>query len=160
MELDEFDLKLLDLIQRDASLTVKELSAEVGLSANACWRRLQQFDKEGLVLKRVTLLDAEKFGVGMTVFVSVRVPEHTEEWLQRFAGVMVSVPEVTEFYRMAGDIDYLIKLRVSDIAHYDRIYKAVIVKLRFSYVSAAFAMEELKNSTVIPLLAPLPYLEG
>lgn len=160
MELDEFDLKLLVLIQRDASLTVKDLAAEVGLSANACWRRIQQFEKQGLILKRVTLLDPDKFGVGMTVFVSVRVPEHSEEWLQRFTGVMSSVPEVIEFYRMAGDVDYLIKLRVSDIAHYDRIYKAVIVKLRCVYVSAAFAMEEIKNITEIPLLDPLDYLKG
>jgi Lrp/AsnC family transcriptional regulator len=159
MNFDDMDLKLLELIQGDASLTVKELAASVGLSGNACWRRIQQYEKLGLIIKRVTLLDPVKFGVGTTVFISVRAPEHSEEWLNNFSEAVRSVPEVVEFYRMAGDIDYFIKVRVSDISHYDRIYKSLIKKVRFVDVSAAFAMEEIKNSTEIPLTAPLGYLE-
>lgn len=155
MAFDTIDTALLNAIQCDVSLTVKELAASVGLSANACWRRLQQFEKLGYIVSRVAVLDSVKMGVGTTVFVSVRASEHSAEWYRNFVEAVSAIEEVVEFYRMAGDVDYLIKLRVSDIGHYDRIYKNLIGRTRFVDVSAAFAMEEVKYSTRIPLPEPV-----
>lgn len=148
------DVELMLALQKDATLTVKELAAHVGLSTNACWRRVQALEKSGAIVRRVAILDPSTLGVGTTVFVSVRSPEHSTEWLASFAEAVSSQPEVVEFYRMAGDVDYIIKLRVGDIAHYDRIYQELIRKVRLVDVSAAFAMEEIKCTSEIPVLLP------
>jgi Lrp/AsnC family transcriptional regulator len=149
--LDPIDLKILDLLQTDASQSIAEIADRVHLSQNACWRRIKQLEESGVIKKRVAILDAEKLGVGVTVFVTVRAPEHTDKWLEAFAAAVRKMPEVVEFYRIAGDVDYLLKLQVADIAAYDRAYKALIRSARLSDVSASFAMEELKRSTAIPL---------
>ena len=149
--LDAIDLKILDLLQTDASQAIAEIADRVHLSQNACWRRIKQMEEEGVIKKRVALLDPEKLGVGVTVFVTVRAAEHTEKWLENFAAAVRKMPEVVEFYRIAGDVDYLLKLQVADIAAYDRAYKALIRSARLSDVSASFAMEELKRSTAVPL---------
>jgi Lrp/AsnC family transcriptional regulator, cysteine-sensing transcriptional activator len=149
--LDPTDLKILDLLQTDASQSIAEIADRVHLSQNACWRRIKQLEEEGIIRKRVALLDPEKLGVGVTVFVTVRAAEHTEKWLEIFAAAVRKMPEVVEFYRIAGDVDYLLKLQVADIAAYDRAYKALIRSARLSDVSASFAMEEMKHSTAIPL---------
>jgi len=153
MELDAIDVILLEALQNDATQTVQQLAELAGLSANACWRRIKQYEQHGLITARVALVDPVAAGLGTTVFVSVRTAEHSAEWLDRFAETVRVLPEVVEFYRMAGDIDYLLKLRVADIAHYDRVYKDLIGRVRLVDVSAAFAMEEIKHTTAIPLLA-------
>jgi|SRR5262245_57112854 len=152
-QLDPIDLKILDLLQTDASLAIAEIADRVHLSQNACWRRIKQLEEAGIITRRVALLDAQKLGVGVTVFVTVRAAEHSEKWLENFAATVRKMPEVVEFYRIAGEIDYLLKLQVADIAAYDRAYKALIRAARLSDVSASFAMEELKRSTAVPLPA-------
>ena len=154
MGLDRADRALLDTLQRDATPTMQQLAAAVGLSTNACWRRIKHFEERGYITGRVAILDPAKIGVGTTVFASVRAAEHSTEWLEGFAEAVKSVPEVVEFYRMAGDIDYLIKFRVADISAYDKVYKMLITKTKIENISAAFAMEELKNSTVITFPTP------
>jgi Lrp/AsnC family transcriptional regulator len=148
---DGIDLKILDLLQNDASRSIAEIAELVHLSQNACWRRIRQLEEAGVIAKRVALLDPEKLGVGTTVFVTVRAGEHSEKWLEGFAAVVRNMPEVVEFYRLAGEIDYLLKLQVADIAAYDRVYKVLIRSAKLMDVSAAFAMEEIKRTTAIPL---------
>jgi len=150
---DGIDLKILDLLQNDASLSIAEIGERVHLSQNACWRRIRQLEESGIIVKRVALLDRERLGVGITVFVTVRAGEHTEKWLETFSAAVRKMPEVVEFYRLTGEIDYLLKLQVADIAAYDRVYKALIRSAKLMDVSAAFAMEEIKRTTAIPLPA-------
>jgi Lrp/AsnC family transcriptional regulator len=150
-ELDTIDVKILDLLQTDASLPIAEIADRVTLSQNACWRRIKQLEDRGVIKKRVALLDPEKLGAGLTVFVAVRAGEHTEKWLETFSAAVRRMPEVIEFYRIAGEIDYLLKLQVADMAAYDRAYKSLIRSARLMDVSASFAMEELKRTTAIPL---------
>jgi Lrp/AsnC family transcriptional regulator len=150
-DLDSADLKILDLLQSDASRSIADIADRVHLSQNACWRRIKRLEEEGVIMKRVALLDPEKLGVGVTVFVSVRAGEHSEKWLETFASAVRKMPEVVEFYRMTGDVDYLLKLQVANIAAYDRAYKTLIKAAPIADVSAAFAMEELKRSTAMPL---------
>jgi Lrp/AsnC family transcriptional regulator len=149
--LDSYDLRLLGLLQEDASLSIAELAERINLSANACWKRVKRLEADGYVLKRVALLDPRKLGAGVTVFVSVRAAEHSADWLATYADVVRKLPEVVEFYRMSGDVDYMLKLQVADIAAYDRVYQKLIRGVRLSNVSSAFAMEELKHTTCIPL---------
>lgn len=151
--LDSIDIHILRLLQRDASRSIGDIANTVHLSQNACWRRIKRLEGDGVIQKRVALLDAQKLGVGVTVFVSVRAGEHTEKWLETFTAAVRKLPEVVEFYRMAGDVDYLLKLQVADIAAYDRVYKSLIRAARLMDVSAAFAMEEMKKTTELPLLA-------
>jgi len=149
--LDAYDLRILALLQEDASRTVAAIADAVALSQNACWRRIKLLEEQGYVRGRVALLDAAKLGVGVTVMVSIRVAEHTEDWLESFAAAVQRIPEVIEFHRMSGDVDYLLKLQVSDIADYDRVYKRLIRAARLTDVSSAFVMETLKATTAIPL---------
>jgi Lrp/AsnC family transcriptional regulator len=148
---DKFDLKLLALVQDDASLTVQDLAEKVNLSANACWRRIKKLEEDGVIRKRVALLDSTKLGAGVTVFVTIRATEHSDAWLSDFASAVSRIPEVVEFYRMSGDADYLLKLQVADIAAYDRVYKRLIRSVKLSDVTSAFAMEEIKHTTAVPL---------
>jgi Lrp/AsnC family transcriptional regulator len=149
--MDETDRKILGLLQEDLSLPVAEIAERVGLSATPCWRRIQKLEESGVIRKRVALLDGEKLNVGVTVFVAVRTNEHSAEWLEQFARAVSEFPEVVEFYRMSGDIDYLIRLVVPDIAAYDAFYRRLIAKVRLSDVSSSFAMEEIKYTTALPL---------
>ena len=150
-ELDGTDLRILALLQDDASRSIGEIAEAVHLSQNACWRRIRQLEDGGFILKRVALLDPIKLGQGTTVFVMVRAGQHSQEWLDRFAEAVRKIPEIVEFYRMAGEVDYLLKLRVADIAGYDRVYKQLIRAAPLTDVSGAFAMEELKLTTAVPL---------
>jgi Lrp/AsnC family transcriptional regulator, cysteine-sensing transcriptional activator len=153
--LDAIDLKILDLLQTDASKPISEIADGVHLSPNACWRRIKLLEEAGIIQKRVALLDAEKLGAGLTVFVAVRAGEHTEKWLETFAAAVRKMPEVIEFYRIAGEVDYLLKLQVADMAAYDRAYKSLIRSAKLMDVSASFAMEELKRTTAVPLPAKI-----
>ncbi|MGI8841984.1 MAG: Lrp/AsnC family transcriptional regulator [Caulobacteraceae bacterium] len=152
-DFDATDLRILAVLQEDASLAVGDVAERAHLSANACWRRVKRLEADGVIMRRVALLDAARLGAGVTVFVTIRAAEHSDAWLARFAAVVARIPQIVEFYRMSGDIDYLLKIRVADIAAYDEVYKRLIRGVRLSDVSSAFAMEELKNTTAIPLPA-------
>jgi Lrp/AsnC family transcriptional regulator len=149
--LDAIDLRVLGLLQEDASLSVADVAEAIHLSQNACWRRIKRLEEEGYILRRVALLDPARLNLGVVVFVSVRAQEHSEDWLGAFAEAVRKIPEVVEIYRMSGDVDYLMKVRVADIAAYDAVYKKLIRSVRLTDVSSAFAMEELKHTTAIPL---------
>src|SRR6201996_3853597 len=125
-KLDGIDLRILDLLQENSERSIGEIAEVIHLSQNACWRRIRQLEEAGYIKKRVALLDAVKLGAGMTVFVMVRAGEHSQEWLDRFAEAVRKIPEIVEFYRMSGEVDYLIKIKVADIAGYDRVYKQLI----------------------------------
>ena len=150
-DVDAIDIRILALLQEDASRSVSEIAEQVHLSHNACWRRIRLLEENGFIRKRVALLDAQKLGAGTTVFVMLRADEYTDEWFQSFEAVVRKIPEVLEFYRLAGEIDYLLKLQVSDIAGYNAVSQKLTRAVRFRDVSGAFAMEELKNTTAIPL---------
>lgn len=149
--LDEIDRRLLRELQRDASLSVADLSERVGLSTTPCWKRVRRLEAAGIITSRVTLLDRDKVGLGVTAFVAVRAGAHDEAWLEKFAHGVAAIPEVVEFYRMAGDVDYLLKVVCHDIAHYDRIYRKLIRVAPLDDVSASFAMEQIKFTTEMPL---------
>lgn len=148
---DNFDLAILAALQEDSDQPAAKVAERVSLSANACWRRIKRLEEEGYIRKRVALLDAAKLGAGVTVFVTLRAAEHSDDWLDALTSAVRRLPEVVEFYRMSGDVDYLLKIQVADIAAYDRVYKRLIRAVRLSDVSSAFAMEELKHTTAIPL---------
>jgi len=152
-EIDSIDRAILDALQRDASGSTQQIAAAVGLSQNPCWRRIKRLEAAGFIRGRVALLDPDKLGVGITVFVSIRTNQHNDAWLERFAGGVMEIPEVVELYRMSGEIDYLLKVLVSDIAEYDRIYKQLIEVAELFDVSSSFAMERIKYTTAIPLRA-------
>lgn len=149
--LDEADLRILGVLQEDASLSVASVSQLVNMSQNACWRRIKRLEETGVIARRVTLLDAAALGLETTVFVSIRASEHSEAWLAQLSDAIRDIPEVVEFYRMAGDIDYLLKLKVENIAAYDEVYRRLIRAVRLTDVSSAFAMEEIKCTTSLPL---------
>lgn len=149
--MDRYDRQILSLLQEDASLPVAELGERVGLTATPCWRRVQKLEESGVIRKRVALLDAARLNVGVTVFVSVRTGQHNVKWLKAFHGLVASIPEVTEFYRMAGDTDYLLRVVVPDIAAYDAVYKKLIQGAELADVSSSFAMEQIKYTTALPL---------
>lgn len=125
-DFDSIDRAILAELQRDASRPIQEIARAVGLSQNPCWRRIKRLEASGVIERRVAILDPEKLGVGTTVFVSVRTSQHNDAWLRRFASGVMKIPEVVELYRMSGEIDYLLKVLVADIAEYDRIYKRLI----------------------------------
>lgn len=149
--MDKFDRKILACLQADASLSVGEIAQRVGLSTTPCWRRIQKLEESGVIAKRVALLDPDKLNVGVTVFVSVRTNEHGPEWLEAFAQGVVEIPEVMELYRMSGDVDYLLRIQVPDIAGYDAVYKKLIKLRQLQDVSSSFAMERIKSTTELPL---------
>ena len=153
-KIDGIDLRILALLQENTDRSVNDIADAVGLSQNACWRRIKILEEDGVVKKRVALLDPAKLGHGTTVFVMVKTGEHTVEWMEKFAAAVHAMPEIVEFYRMTGDVDYLLKLRVADIQGYDRVYKQLIKAVPLTDVSGAFAMEELKNTTAVPLPTP------
>ncbi len=149
--MDSLDQAILECIQEDCSLSLAEISERVGLSSTPCWRRIQKLEKAGVIRQRVALLDAEALNLPITVFVSVRTSQHSQDWLERFNSAVQSLPEVVEFYRMSGDVDYLLKVVVPDIAAYDVVYKKLIERVDLLDVSSSFAMERIKSTTALPL---------
>ena len=149
--LDRMDRKILDILQRDCTLPVAEIGKQVGLSTTPCWRRIQKLEEAGVIQRRVALLDPKKVNVGVTVFVSITTSHHTQEWLERFHAAVADLPEVVEFYRMSGQVDYLLRVVVPDIERYDNFYKKLIAKIELSDVSSAFAMEQMKYTSALPL---------
>jgi Lrp/AsnC family transcriptional regulator len=150
-KIDEADRRLLAILQEDASPSLEELAARAAMSANTVWRRIKRMEDQGIITKRVVLVNPDTVGVGMTVFVMVRTNDHSDEWLETFARAVRTIPEVVEFYRMSGETDYLLKILVSSIADYDRVYKKLIRAAKLFDVSSSFAMETIKYTTAIPL---------
>ena len=149
--LDRIDLKLLHALQQDASLSVAELGQRVGRSSTPCWKRLKRLEDEGYIEGRVVLVNRKKVGLPVTVFVSLRTGRHDEAWLQRFAALVAAMPEVQEFHRMSGDVDYLLKVVTDSIEGYDRFYRKLINQAELSGVSSSFSMEQIKSTTALPL---------
>ena len=154
VNLDSFELAILEQLQTDASLSIQEIASRVGLSQNPCWRRIRKLEEDGFIKKRVALIDREKLDRAITVYVSVRTNQHDDDWLDRFSEGVRSIPEVVEFYRMSGHVDYMLKVLVRDVAAYDAVYKRLIRLGGLSDVTSSFAMEELKYTTAIPLVDP------
>ncbi len=150
-KLDRLDLKILGALQADASQSLSALSETVGLSSNACWKRIRRLEEAGIIERRVALLNPQKLGLNMTALVAIRTDQHNETWLNEFAEGVKRIPEVVEFYRMSGEIDYMLKIICKDIADYDRVYKRLIRTARLSDVSGSFAMEQIKFTTELPL---------
>jgi len=149
--LDKIDRKILALLQKDATTPVAEIGRKVGLSTTPCWRRIQKMEEDGVIKGRVAVLDPMKVNAGVTVFVSIRTSHHSDAWMKRFVQGTRDIPEIVEIYRMSGDIDYLLKIVVPDIAGYDRVYKRLIKAVDLQDVSSSFAMEALKSTTALPL---------
>jgi Lrp/AsnC family transcriptional regulator len=149
--LDEMDIKILRILQQDCTKPVAEIGKEVGLSTTPCWRRIQKLEELGVIQQRVALLNPRKVNAGVTVFVSIKTDQHALDWLDRFHAAVVDFPEVAEFYRMSGDVDYLLRVVVPDIAAYDAFYKRLSARIDIAKVSSAFAMEQIKYTTALPL---------
>lgn len=149
--MDQTDARILDALQADARLTADEIAARLGLDAASVAERIARAEADGTIQGRVTLLDPKKAGVGVTVFVAVVVPEHSPDWLENFHRALEGFPEVMEFYRMSGQVDYLLRVAVADIDAYDRFYKKLIAAAKLKDVSSTFAMEQVKFTTRLPL---------
>jgi Lrp/AsnC family transcriptional regulator len=149
--MDEIDRKLLALLQEDASLSLAQLAERVGLSSTPCWKRVQKLETAGVLTRRVALVAPEKVGIGLIVFVAIEAADHSPEWLDRFARTVTALPEVMDVYRMAGEIDYMLRVAVADMADFDIFYKRLIAAVPLRNVTSRFAMEQIKHSTAYPL---------
>jgi len=149
-QLDKIDTAILRALQKDASLSVATLAAAVNISKSACWRRLQRLEEAEVIRGRVTLVNPEKVGLPLTVFISIRTNQHNERWAKQFCDVMEEIPGVLEVYRTGGELDYLVKAVVRDMPDYDRLYHQLIKADLFD-VSASFVMEQMKHTTELPL---------
>ena len=149
--IDRLDRKILQILQEDATVPVAEIGRRVGLSTTPCWRRIQKLEEEGVITGRVALLDPKKVNTKVTAFVAITTNQHNDEWLRRFAEVIRDFPEIVEFYRMAGQVDYLLRIVVPDIEAYDNLYKRLIARIDIADVSTTFAMEQIKYTTELPL---------
>jgi Lrp/AsnC family transcriptional regulator len=151
MKIDRFDHRILQQLQVDTDIAIAELAEQIGLSTNACWRRIKRLEEMGFIRSRVALLNERALGLRLTVFVSIKTSEHNDSWLENFSAGVKDIPEVVEFYRMSGDTDYLLKIVAQDIDDYDRVYKKLISVAPLHDVSSSFAMERIKSSTALPL---------
>ena len=149
--LDQNDRNILKALQQDTSLSLENLAAKLNLSTNACWRRIKRMEADSIIDRRVAIVEPEAVGLGMTAFVAVKTNDHSDKWLEKFATAAASIEEIVEFYRMAGEVDYMIKLLVRDMSDYDRVYKKLIKAVPLSDVSASFAMERIKYTTAVPV---------
>lgn len=147
-KLDALDRQILGFLQEDASLPIQQIADRVGLSVNPCWRRIRRMEADGIIRGRVAIVDPEKVGLALTIFVRVKTREHSAAWAERLTEVVASMDEISECHRIGGDVDYLLKVTVPDIAGYDRVYKELIARVpSLTDVSALFSMERLKSST-------------
>lgn len=151
MNFDSIDTALLDLLQKDISISIDELARRVGLTKTPCWRRVQKLEKTGIIKGRVALLDGSLLDRNVSVFVQVKTSQHNRQWLENFSKIVSGFPEVASFYRMSGEYDYLLRVIVKDIPAYDDFYKRFIEATSLTDVTSNFAMEEIKNSTEIYL---------
>jgi Lrp/AsnC family transcriptional regulator len=151
--MDAIDRKILAVLQDNAALSVAEIGSRVGLSSTPCWKRIQRLEADGVIQKRVAIIDQDSIGLGISVFVSIETGDHSQDWLDKFAKTVTAMPEVMEFYRMAGDVDYMLRVVVPDIAGYDGFYKRLISTVPLKNVTSRFAMEKIKSTTALPIPA-------
>lgn len=151
IKLDKIDRAILEHLQQDAEIAIAELAQAVHLSPTPCWRRIQRLRSAGVIRRQVALLDPQLLNLGVTVFVTVKTSQHSAEWYERFQQTVNAIPEIVEFYRMSGDVDYLLRVVVPSIQAYDGVYKRLIQGNQLSDVSSSFAMEEIKFTTALPL---------
>jgi Lrp/AsnC family transcriptional regulator len=149
-QLDQIDRKILTCLQDDVTLSIAEIAERAGVSASPCWRRIRRLEEEGVIRRRVALLDPVKMRVGVTVFVSIRTSHHNTKWAEHFCRSVSQIPEVLEFHRMSGNVDYLLRVVVPDIAAYDAVYKRLIEMADMLDVSSSFSMEQIKYTTALP----------
>ncbi len=149
--IDLVDRRIISQIQRDASLSIGEIAERVGASPSSCWRRIQKLEKSGVITRRVALADPEKLGLPLSVFVSVRTSRHNIDWLEDFAKAVAAMPEVIGFYRLAGEIDYLLHVVLPDIGALDAFYKKLVSNADLSNVSSHLVMERIKHTTELPV---------
>jgi Lrp/AsnC family transcriptional regulator len=149
--MDRLDRMILTILQEDTTVPVAEIGRRVGLSTTPCWRRIQKMEEDGVITARVAVLDPAKVNAKVTVFVSVRTNQHNDDWLTRFTRIVSEFPEVVEFYRMSGQVDYLMKVVVPDIEAYDAFYQKLVARIDITDVSSAFAMGRIKDTTALPL---------
>ncbi len=149
--MNSVDRKILNLLQADASLTVKQIAEQISLSVTPCWKRIQKLETQGFIRARVALLDPQKVNADVTVFVAITTNQHTTEWIDRFSRAVSDMPEVMEIYRMSGEVDYLLRVVVSSIAAYDSFYKKLVDRIELSSVTSSFAMEQIKYTTALPI---------
>lgn len=149
--IDNIDKKILGLLQKDCTLPATEIASRVGLSATPCWRRIQKLEEEKFIRSRVALLDSVKLNVDVTAFIAVRTNQHNRAWLDKFEKAVSDMDEVVDFFRLSGDIDYLIRVALPNIKAYDAFYKRLIEKVDLSDVNCMFAMETIKSTTELPL---------
>lgn len=149
--IDSIDLKILRILQSDSSRSLESISNEVGVSLNTCWRRISRMEKKSIIEGRVALIDNEKVGLPLTVFVSISTDDHSQEWTKKLSNTVISIKEIVEFYRLAGETDYILKMMVKNVDHYDKVYKQLTKRVKFSDVSASFAMEKIKFTTDLPI---------
>jgi Lrp/AsnC family transcriptional regulator len=147
--LDRLDREILRLLAADASLSLADIAVKVGLTPTPCWKRIRRMEQDGIIQRRIAVLDAEKIGLPVSVFVEIETADHSAEWLSRFAEVIRSTPDIVDAWRMSGDVDYLLHVVVPDIAAYDQFYRRLIGAVPLRNVSSRFSMERLKA-------APLP----
>ncbi len=149
--MDSTDRKILSILQEDASLSIAEVASRVNLSQTPCWRRIQKLEDTGIIRRRVVLVDPEALGLGLTAFVEIETGDHSKDWLHRFAAAVSAMPEVMGFYRMAGDVDYLLQVTVANMAAFDAFYQRLIDMVPLKNVTSRFAMEQVKSTTAYPL---------
>ena len=149
--MDQTDAKILDILQTNASLSTAEVADQVGIDEQICADRIQRLEDEGVLLEQVALVDARKVGANMTAFVAITTPEHSTEWLEEFHAAVTNLPEVVEFYRMSGQVDYLLRVVVPDIDAYDAFYKKLIASAKLKDVSSTFAIEQIKFTSKLPV---------
>lgn len=150
-KIDDYDRKILRFLQRNAAVSVEDLGEKVGLSRNACWRRVRRLQEDGVIMRTVALVDPRAVNLGLAAFIAVRAGSHDAAWLARFRRAVRDIPEITGVYRTSGDIDYLLYARIPDMAAYDAVYQNLISRVDLSDVSASFVMEEIKHTTELPL---------
>jgi Lrp/AsnC family transcriptional regulator len=153
---DQIDRKIIDILQHDATVPIAAIAEKVGLSPGPCWRRIKKLESEGVIVRRVALVDRRKANVPMTIFVAVKAPRHAAEWLAAFRKLIAGVPEIVEAWRLTGETDYLLRIVVPDVMTYDMVYQRLIARLEFSDVNSSIAMEEMKFTTAIPTNYLLP----
>lgn len=151
-ELDPIDRRILAALQRDADQPVEQIGEHAGLSRNACWRRIKRLQDDGVIKGKVALCDAEALGLGLSVFIAVRTDRHDQAWLDEFHRAVDGLPEILGAYRTSGELDYLLHARVTDVAAYDRLYRKLINRVTIKDISASFVMEELKETTALPVV--------
>lgn len=149
--MDDLDRKIIELLQEDATLSVREIGESVGLSATPCWRRIRNLEEEGVLTKRVTLVDPAKINLGVSALVFIRTNEHNKLWLQKFVDGVSDIPEIIEAYRTSGEVDYVLKVLVPDLAAFDDFYKRLIDKVELYDMRSTFILEAVKHSTSLPL---------